>query len=249
MKIALIVYISFWMCLAPTSSASTRPFRLVNESGEDLLESIANDHKMDASPPGAPRFHTPKASASVQAPAFEANNSDPSPLQTLTNNGELSLETVISNAFDKIHSDWKTSSVQRKILPMLRRFEQPADTGLSKEEASLLEEAVRNAFDTIHQEKKTDKVTSSSKSPAQPIDSSTSTVDNLSKHEANCLEETLRDALDKIHKDRKNTIHSVIPSVVATSHQPRLRGNQKSPFIPIDVDVMKRYNERNGKAF
>ena len=144
MKLSPIFSLSFLVCLAPSSSASTRPFNLINKEGEDLLESIANEHKMDAAPPGAPRLHTPKASASVQAPVLESNDTNQeqasSPLDTLTNNGELSLETVLSNAFDKIHREKK---------------------------------------------------------------------------------------------------------ITAT---PRLRGSQKSPFIPIDVDVMKRYNERNGKA-
>lgn len=148
MKLSSLVSLSLLVCLAPSSSASTRPFKLINEEGEDLLESIANEHKMGAFPPGAPRLHTPKASASVQAPVFEPNDSkqehELSPLYALTNNGELSLETVLSDAFDK-----------------------------------------------IHQKKK----------------------------------------------------------ITDTNHQPRLRGSQKSPFIPIDVDVMKRYNERNGKAF
>eukprot|EP00533_Pseudo-nitzschia_delicatissima_P009108 CAMPEP_0116108624 /NCGR_PEP_ID=MMETSP0327-20121206/16892_1 /TAXON_ID=44447 /ORGANISM="Pseudo-nitzschia delicatissima, Strain B596" /LENGTH=165 /DNA_ID=CAMNT_0003601563 /DNA_START=293 /DNA_END=790 /DNA_ORIENTATION=- len=69
------------------------------------------------------------------------------------------------------------------------------------------------------------------------------TDESLTKKEASFLEDTIRNAYEKIHKDRDSI------AIDTKKKNNSLRGSHKSPFIPIDREVLKRYEQRIGNSF
>ena len=68
------------------------------------------------------------------------------------------------------------------------------------------------------------------------------TDESLTKDETTFLEDTIQNAYEKIHKDRDDIVRNA-------KNNNGLRGSQKSPFIPIDREVLKRYEQRIGNSF
>ena len=207
------------LCLAPTFG-SARPFNLVNEKGEDLLESIAGKQGNTVTVP-SPRIRIPKASASVQAPIFSSDETSERsnivrPFDLVNKKGEDLLESIASNQ--------ASASVASPVFSSHEEFESnskafdpnesPLERLRSQNGEISLEETIRTAFDKIHGDD------TSPSNAVRFLRHFAEPTDSLSEGEAKFLEETIQNAFDKVHSDENSSnSNSKTPLEVVDFHR------------------------------
>ncbi len=258
MKISSSTSLLVLFFLSSAGSASSQPFRLVNGKSDDILEAMSGEANEKATRASSPRIRIPSASASVAAPTFSIDET---------------FKTS-NKSYEKPVSDHKPSHLD--LIDFHRRFA-PTDESLNEDEATMLEAYIREAYTKIHQDgsnpsevlplhRRTDALEETMRKAFDKIHPSSSSIlrrfkdlENLSQDESNYLATTIGNAFDKIHRNRGSTVEAVAKSVVGDkvaknvekmgNDMGGLRGSHKSPFIPIDREALKRFEQRTGKSF